>query len=233
MVKSIDTAGRAVLFAGTTVVIAVMGLFTIGLAMVRGLAVGISLGVLFTMLAALTLLPAVLGFVGNNIDRLGLPWRRRGEQSGRQSIWYRWSKVIQRHPWPAAIGGAVFLVALTIPVAGIRLGFADASNRPTSDTTRQAFDLLSDGFGPGSNGPFILAADVPGGEGDMAVLDGLVDDLRQTDGVAQVSPPIPNDDGTAAIINVVPTTAPQAKATETLVHTLRDDVIPRPPTAPT
>jgi RND superfamily putative drug exporter len=115
---------------------------------------------------------------------------------------------------------------LTIPVAGIRLGFADASNRPTSDTTRRAFDLMSEGFGPGANGPFVLAADLPGGRDDLAVLDGLADDLRATPGVAEVSPPIPNDDVTAAIVNVAPDTAPQDEATERLVHTLRDDVIP-------
>ncbi|MPY92164.1 MAG: MMPL family transporter [Acidimicrobiia bacterium] len=97
-IRAIDTAGRAVLFAGCTVIVAVMGMFTIGLAMIRGLAVGISLGVLTTMLAAVTLLPAMLGFVGKNIDRLGLPHRRRAEGAQHQSVWYRWSRVIQHRP---------------------------------------------------------------------------------------------------------------------------------------
>ena len=164
VIRAIDTAGRAVLFAGTTVIIAVLGLFTIGLDMMNGLAVGISLGVLMTMLAAVTLLPAVMGFVGTNIDKLGLPWRRRREGTDEGSIWYRWSRVIQRRPWPALIVGAVALIALAIPLTSMRLGFGDAGNRPESDTTRQAYDLLSEGFGPGFNGPFLLAVETPNGE---------------------------------------------------------------------
>jgi putative drug exporter of the RND superfamily len=232
VVRAIDTAGRAVLFAGSTVVIAIMGLFTIGLAFVRGLAVGISLGVLLTMLASLTLLPAVLGFVGTNIDRLGLPGRRRraarvtSATADRTSLAYRWSQVVQRRPWPIFVIDTVLLLALTLPLFGIRLGFADASNRPEEDTTRRAFDLLSEGFGPGANGPLLLAADLPGGSSDMPVLEGLVADLDATPGVASVSPPIPNEDSSAAIVSVVPDSAPQDEETQQLVRDLRDDVVP-------
>ena len=225
-VRAMNTAGRAVLFAGCTVIIAVMGMFTIGLAMIRGLAVGISIGVLMTMLAAVTLLPAVLGFVGSNIDRLGLPHRRRAEGADHRSIGFRWSRVIQRRPWPAMIISAVALVVLAIPLFGIRLGFGDAGNRPTSDTTRQAYDLLSEGFGPGFNGPFLLAAETPGGSRDLAALDRLSGALNRTKGVMFATPPQPNRAGDAAIIQVFPTSAPQDKATEDLVHTVRDDVIP-------
>jgi len=225
-VRSIDTSGRAVIFAGCTVIIAILGLFTIGLAMIRGLAVGISIGVLMTMLASVTLLPAVLGFVGRNIDKFGLPHRRRREGTERESVWYRWSRVIQRRPWPPLLVGAVLLIVLAIPLFGIRLGFGDAGNRPTSDTTRRAYDLIEEGFGPGANGPLLLAAETPGGASDVQALEGLSAQLSDTEGVAFASPPIPNEGGDAAIIQVQPSTSPQDKDTESLVHRLRDDVVP-------
>jgi RND superfamily putative drug exporter len=201
-------------------------MFTIGLAMIRGSATAIAIGVLMTMLASVTLLPAILGFVGTNIDRLGLPHRRRGEGADRRSIGYRWSRVIQRRPWPALVAAGVVLVLLAAPVFGIRLGFGDAGNRPTSDTTRQAYDLLSDGFGEGFNGPFLLAAETPAGAADLAVLSDLSTRLNQTEGVRFATPPQANEAGDAAILQLFPTTAPQDEATEDLVHRLRDDVIP-------
>jgi putative drug exporter of the RND superfamily len=224
--RALDTAGRAVLFAGCTVIIAILGLFTIGLDMIRGLAVGISIGVLMTMLAALTLLPAVLGFVGNNIDKFGLPHRRRAERAGRQSVWYRWSRVIQRRPWPALLASAAVLLLLTIPLFGLRLGFGDAGNQPTDQTVRRAYDLMSEGFGPGANGLLLLAAETPGGQSDLQALEGLSSDLNQTEGVVFATEPIPNDSGDAAIIQVQPTTSPQDRETGHLVNRLRDDVVP-------
>ncbi|HET6920761.1 MAG TPA: MMPL family transporter [Jiangellaceae bacterium] len=225
--RALDTAGRAVLFAGCTVIIAILGLFTIGLDLIRGLAVGISIGVLMTMLAALTLLPAVLGFVGTNIDKLGLPHRRRAERAGHQSIWYRWSRVIQHRPWPPLLIGATLLIVLAIPLFAIRLGFGDAGNQPTDFTVRRAYDLISEGFGPGANGPLLLAAETPGGESDLQALEALSGELNQTDGVAFASEPIPNESGDAAIIQVQPTTSPQDKETAHLVNRLRDDVVPQ------
>jgi RND superfamily putative drug exporter len=225
--RALDTAGRAVLFAGCTVIVAILGLFTIGLDMIRGLAVGISIGVLMTLLAALTLLPAVLGFVGTNIDKFGLPHRRRAERAGHQSIWYRWSRVIQRRPWPALLISAAILIVLTIPLFGLRLGFGDAGNQPTDTTVRRAYDLVSEGFGPGANGPLLLAAETPGGQSDLQALEALSADLDQTEGVAFASEPIPNESGDAAIIQVQPTTSPQDTETPHLVNRLRDDVIPQ------
>ncbi|HET6686075.1 MAG TPA: MMPL family transporter, partial [Jiangellaceae bacterium] len=225
--RALDTAGRAVLFAGSTVIIAILGLFTIGLDMIRGLAVGISIGVLMTMLAALTLLPAIFGFVGTNIDRLGLPHRRRAERAGRQSIWYRWSRVIQHRPWPAVLVSASILILLTIPLFGLRLGFGDAGNEPTDRTIRRAYDLISEGFGPGANGPLLLVAETPSGQSDVRALEALSSDLDQTEGVAFASPPIPNESGDAAIIQVQPETSPQDKETAHLVNRLRDDVVPQ------
>jgi putative drug exporter of the RND superfamily len=227
IMRALDTAGRAVLFAGCTVIVAILGLFTIGLDMIRGLAVGISIGVLMTLLASLTLLPAILGFVGTNIDKFGLPHRRRAERAGHQSIWYRWSRVIQRRPWPAVLLSAAALVVLTIPLLGMRLGFGDAGNQPTDFTVRRAYDLMSEGFGPGANGPLLLAAETPGGQSDIQALEALSAELNQTEGVAFASEPIPNDSGDAAIIQVQPTTSPQDQETAHLVNRLRDDVIPQ------
>jgi RND superfamily putative drug exporter len=224
--RALDTAGRAVLFAGSTVIIAILGLFTIGLDMIRGLAVGISIGVLMTMLASLTLLPAILGFVGTNIDKLGLPHRRRAERAGRESVWYRWSRVIQRRPWPALLASTAVLLLLTIPLFGLRLGFGDAGNQPTDQTVRRAYDMMSEGFGPGANGLLLLAAETPGGQSDLQALQGLSDEINQTEGVVFATEPIPNESGDAAIIQVQPTTSPQDRETAHLVNRLRDDVVP-------
>jgi len=224
--RAMNTAGRSVLFAGITVVIAVLGMFFMNLSLTRSVATGAALAVLMTMLASLTLLPALLGFVGTKIDRFGLPHRASKEKKAEASFWYRWSRVIQRHPWPAAVGSAIVLLVLATPVLAMRLGFSDAGNRPTSDTTRQAYDMLSTGFGPGFNGPLIVAAETPGGAADLAALQRLSAQLNKTPGVAFASPPQANANGKAAILTVIPTTAPQDKATGDLVHTIRDNVIP-------
>lgn len=226
-VRAVDTAGRAVLFAAIIVIIAVLGLTAMGLDMMRGLAVGMALGVLMTMLAALTLLPAMLGFIGRHIDRLGLPHRRRLEEgAARRTLWYRWSRIIQRRPWPALLIGLAALIALTIPLFSLRLGFGDAGNRPTSDTTRRAYDLLSDGFGPGFNAPLLLVAETPGGPADAAVLGRLSVTLAEMPEVAFSSPAIPNQAGDAAILQIYPVSPPQGEGTNEIVHRLRGDVIP-------
>ncbi len=223
--RALDTSGRAVLFAGMTVVISLFGLFAMTLSLMNAVAIAAVIGVLMTMLASLTLLPAVLGFAGRNIDKLSIPGRKSDVQTS-ASVWHRWSRVVQRHPWQALIGAVVLLGVLAAPALSLRLGFGDSGNNPTSDTTRRAYDLLSTGFGPGFNGPLLVAAETPGGQHDMAALNRLSDTLKQTPGVAFVSPVIPNAAGDAAIIQVVPTTAPQDKATSDLVSHLRDDVVP-------
>jgi RND superfamily putative drug exporter len=226
VVHAVDTAGRAVLFAGTTVVISVLGLLLMKTSIMRGVAIGISIGVLTTMLASVTLLPALLGFVGRNIDKFGLPHRKRPEGDVRESGWKRWSHVIQRRPWPAAIIGLAVLLLLAVPLLSMRLGFTDAGNRPTSDTTRRAYDLVADGFGAGFNGPLLLATETPNGAADLAVLNRLTTKLNETKGVAFATPPQANPEGTVAVQQVFPTTDPQAKATADLVNHLRDTVVP-------
>ncbi|MDQ1385617.1 MAG: putative drug exporter of the superfamily, partial [Actinomycetota bacterium] len=169
VVHSIDTSGRAVLFAGGTVVISLLGLFLIGLSFIRGLSIGAALAVLLVMAAAVTLLPAVLGFVGHTIDKWALPTAKRPKPP-EHTIWARWSRTIQRRPWPVAAAGLVVLLVLAIPAAGLRLGIADAGNDPTKLTTRRAYDLLSQGFGPGFNGPLLVASETHS-PGDVAAMN--------------------------------------------------------------
>ncbi|MDQ1467780.1 MAG: putative drug exporter of the superfamily, partial [Actinomycetota bacterium] len=225
VVLAIDTAGRAVLFAGITVVISLFGLFLMGVEFVRGLAVGASVTVALVMVASVTLLPAMLGFCGRAIDRLSVPGRRRRENAHRASLWFRWSRVVQRRPWAAAISGLVILVVLAIPLFGMHLGFSDEGNNPKSATTRKAYDLLASGFGAGFNGPLVLAARLSP-PGDIGSLSQLVDEVAKTPGVVAVSPPQASPSGTAAVIQVIPSSSPQSQQTVSLIHNLRKHVIP-------
>ncbi len=224
VVHALDTSGRAVVFAGSTVVISLLGLFLIGVSFIRGLAVGASLAVLFVMAAAITLLPAVLGFVGHTIDKFALPSARK-TRPVEQSFWARWSRVLQRRSWIAAIGGLLILVVLALPFFSLRLGVADAGNDPGKLTTRRSYDLLSQGFGPGFNGPLLVAGNLVS-PSDNAVAQRLATAIGNDPDVAEVSPPIisPNDKG--VLIQVVPKGSPQDASTTTLVHRLRDNVVP-------
>ena len=228
IVRTLSTSGKAVLFAGTTVVISLLGMFAMGLDFVRGLAEGAALAVVITMLASITLLPAVLGFVGHNIDKWSLPWTRRAaarEAAGHRGVWYRWSRAIQRRPWPFAVAGLVVLVTLSIPVFSIRLGNTDAGNLPRSDTTRAAYDLLAKGFGAGYNGPLLVAVEVPNAQA-AAALPHLDDALRRTPGLVAVAPARLGPSGQAAIIQAYPSTGPQDQRTLDLIRHLRRAVIP-------
>jgi RND superfamily putative drug exporter len=223
---ALTTAGRAVIFAGVIVVISLLGLLLMGFAFVQGIAVGAAAAVFVTMLASITLLPAMLGFVGRNIDKWHIPRLRRAESVSRQGFWYRWSRLIQRRPVVTGLIGLLALVLLTVPLFSMRLGAADAGNDPEHLTTRRAYDLLSEGFGPGFNGPLLLAARIDGNQG-LAVLGRLQRALQGTQGVAGVTPPFPNRKLDAAVMRVYPTTAPQDAATSDLVHLLRRQIIPQ------
>ena len=222
-VLALDTAGRAVLFAGATVVISLCGLFLMGVTFIRGLGAGAAVTVLITMLASVTFVPALLGFVGHNIDRLHVPGLHRGETVTRQSMWFRWSRFLQRRPWTAAVAGFAVLVTLGVPFLSLRLGFSDTGNSPRTETIRRAYDLLSRGFGPGFNGPLVLAARTPNGPDSLARLERR---LKETPGITRVGPVVPSDDTTVAVIQVIPTTAPQSDATSKLIERLRGQVIP-------
>jgi putative drug exporter of the RND superfamily len=223
VVHAIDTSGRAVLFAGGTVVISLLGLFVIGVSFIRGLAIGASLAVLFVMAAAVTLLPAVLGFVGYTIDRWALPGAKK-KRDVNKSFWTRWSRTIQRRPWPAAIGGLLILLVLAIPFFSLRLGVADAGNDPTKLTTRRAYDLLAEGFGPGFNGPLLVTGDATAA--DLPTAQKLQAAIAADPDVQSASPVIPSPNGKGVLIQVVAKGSPQDESTTQLVHRLRDDVIP-------
>ena len=226
-VVALSTAGRAVLFAGGTVVIALLGLFAVGLPFMDGLAASTIVAVALVLTAALTLLPAAFGFAGRAIDRLHVPGLLAGPTAISDSgFWYRWSRTVQRRPWICAASALAVLVVLALPLFSMRLAFSDSGNDPTSLTTRQAYDLLAQGFGPGFNGPLVIAADFRG-QHATAILGTLDARLRHIPGVASAGPLIVNNAGDAGVIVVYPTTAPQAAQTAALVHRLRDQVIPQ------
>jgi putative drug exporter of the RND superfamily len=229
VVEAVTTAGRSVIIAGSTVIIAVLGLFLTGLSYMQGVAVSAAIAVLIVMLASISLLPALLGFLGHKVDRLRIPFLGRALRSdrdtGKEPPAARWSHAVQRRPWTAAIASAAVLLALAAPALGMRLGFPDAGNDPPNTMTRQSYDLLSKGFGPGSTGPLVLAARLPGAAAKTD-LDRLAARLRHEPGVAVVGPTVVNQQGNAALINVIPTTSPQDSKTDDLVTRLRDVVVP-------
>jgi RND superfamily putative drug exporter len=270
IVEAVDTSGRAVIFAGITVIISLLGLFIMGLAFARGLAMGAIIGVLLMMIASISLLPALLAMVGRKIgvtSRAALvsmlsfvaiaffsvadeslpifltavavavaimlvsfavpamrkPLPERKVKPKESTFWYRWSRFIQRRPWPAAIGATVLLLVLAAPLLSIRLGFGDNGNAPKHSTVRKAYDMLAEGFGPGFNGPLYITV-----QGDVAsdpeALQGLAESLTALDAVA-VAQGVPLTDDLALVI-AYPTTAPQDAATSQLVNDLRETILP-------
>ncbi|MEM7337858.1 MAG: MMPL family transporter [Actinomycetota bacterium] len=273
---AIDTAGRSVIFAGLTVVLSLLGMLLIGLSFISGLGVGAALTVSITMIASVTLLPALLGLVGDKVEisryrglvaagfvslafltfgilgaeqwlvpvslagvavlilvvgtfipffRRMLP--KREERPIRETAAYRWSRLIQSRPWASLLIGAGILLVVAAPLLTLRLGFSDEGNFPEETTTRKAYDLIAEGFGPGFNGPLLITAelDSPAAVGEAQALQAAV---AATPGVLSASPPIPNDPNApeAVLIQVIPETSPQDIETEDLVDELRDVVIP-------
>ena len=212
-IVALQTSGRAVSFAGTTVVISLLGLFLIDEPFMDGLALASILAVVAVLAGTLTLLPAALGFSGRAIDRLSLPGMRPRATSRAQDanagFWYRWSRLVQRRPVPFAVAAVLLVGLLALPFLSMRLAFTDAGNDPTDQTTRQAFELLARGFGPGTNGPLIVAAKLPGRR-SVPVARTLADRIARTPGVARASAPQINRRATAAVIVATPATAPSA-----------------------
>ena len=223
---AIATAGRAVLFAGLTVIVSMLGILLMGQPAMNGFAFTVVLAVLVTMTAAVTLLPAVLGFAGRNIEALHVPFVAKQAHTYDTSRWYRWSRFIQHRPWLAAIGGLAVILALAAPFLGMRFGFPDAKNDPAGSTTRQSYDLLADGFGPGFSAPMLLTVQGEAGSNLRSSADAIGDKLRQVTGVAYVGPALVNPAGDTALLRLIPTTSPQDQATDDLVTTLRDQIIP-------
>ena len=222
---ALNTSGRAVLFAGVTVCIAILGLLLLGVSFLNGVAVATAVTVLCTMFAAVTLLPAFLGILKMKV--LSRRERRRLAEEGPHEthavgFWARWAAFVQRHPRRLAIAAAAFMVVIAIPFFSLRLGSSDAGNDPTSKTTRQAYDLLAEGFGAGFNGPLQLVAQ---GE-NKAALTKLSEAVKQDPAVAAVAPAFSNKAGDVSIIQVTPKNAPQDKEVSDLIARLRDHTIP-------
>jgi RND superfamily putative drug exporter len=232
VVEAVTTAGRSVIIAGCTVVIAVLGLFLTGLSYMYGVALSAAIAVLVVMLAAITLLPALLSYLGPRVDRLRIPLLGRGLRpdriaaaAGRESPALRWAHGVQKRPWLAAIGATAVLLALAAPALGMRLGFPDAGNDPPGTMTRQSYDLTAEGFGPGTNGPVVVAAKLSSSS-QQATMSSLASSIRADQDVAFVSPPRINPAGDAALITVIPKSSPQDNATSDLVKRLRDEIVP-------
>jgi RND superfamily putative drug exporter len=273
-VEAVDSSGRAVIFAGITVMISLLGLFVIGIEFVRGLAIAGATGVLMMMFAAVTLLPALLGFAGRRIEvtsraaaisvtafvllmlvgvftglslgvaalaglgvavltmaisftpagrALRTPLPPRHDKPREEQFWFRWSRYIQRRPWPAFIGGAAVLIVLALPLFSIRMGFGDTGNLPEEQTARRAYDMLADGFGPGSSGPLVLVSTDPAADAASAA---KVDAALSGDAaIAFASPGAEIAPGTW-LWQAYPISSPQDEATTQLVERLRDDALP-------
>jgi len=227
-VRALNTSGRAVVFAGITVCIALLGMLVLGLSFLTGVGVAASVVVLFSVVAAVTLLPALLGFFGMRV--LSRRERRRlaaegPHESHARGFWARWAGIVQRRPRLLA-GIAIALIAvLSIPTLSLRLGSSDQGNDPADSTTRKAYDLLADGYGPGFNGPLQLVAEL-NSPGDTAALGRLVERVRNDPGVAAVVP-VPTQPGAeVGIVQVIPTSSPQSEETSELITRLREDVVP-------
>ncbi|WP_329271760.1 MMPL family transporter [Streptomyces pseudovenezuelae] len=227
--KSLNTSGRAVVFAGLTVVIALLGMLTLNVGIINGMAIGAAVTVVLTVLAAITLLPALLGLIGPRVLSRG-ERRETAGQGGRRSsdragLWARWAERVQSRPRILGAVALAVLAALALPTLSLRLGASDDGNLPTTSTNRQAYDMVAEGFGPGFNGPLVLAVQAPGAA-DRAAAGRLVTALKEVDGVASASAAPLKDGQTVGVISVVPTTSPQSAATSDLIHDLRRDVIP-------
>lgn len=228
--RALDLAGRTVVFAGCTVIVALLGLVALGLGSLQGMAVAVALTVLVTMLASLTLLPALLALFGKRFAR---QFRARAEKraaKGRAAEsgagWRRWSDLVQRRPLAALVLAVAALGALAAPALDLRLGLGDAGNEPPASTSRKAYDLLADGFGPGFNGPLVVVAETKtAGEDPGEAGAELTRTLADTPGIAAATDPIPAEDGKAFTVIAFPETSPQDERTGELVHTLRDDVL--------
>ncbi|MEI6216379.1 MAG: MMPL family transporter [Actinomycetes bacterium] len=225
---AVNTSGRAVLFAGATVCIALLGLFVLQLSFLNGVAIAASLTVLVTMIASLTLLPALFGVLGRKV------YNKRGRHSidsGTQkdlnaSLWSRWARFVSRRPIPLALIAIAAVAALSIPFFSLHLGSSDQGNNPSGSTTRKAYDLLATGFGPGTNGPLQVIAEVKSPV-DHAAFAQVAAALATEPGVAQVSPVITSPMGDIAFVQVIPTTGPQDIKTSNLIIDIRNNLVPK------
>ena len=220
IVRAMGTAGKAVLFAGSIVVIALFGLWASGLPFIGWVATAAAVLVATLVIVALFVLPAALRLIGGNIDKWSVPFIARKHTSGDRGAGTRWARIIARFPLVWLIVALLVLGTLASPLLSIRLGSADAGNNPETTTTRRAYDLLSEGFGAGFNGPILVALDITS-ESGVAAVEALPEAVQGVEGIAFATPPFMNAQGDAAIMTVIATTAPQDEATGETVDRLR------------
>ncbi len=214
--EAMGTAGRAVVFAGAIVVVSLLGMTLVGIASFTGLAIGSATSVLIAVFSALTLVPALLSIMGRRVSQRAL----RVAHSQRETFWHRWARFVQRHATLAAATGAGVLLVLGAPIAVMRLASTDLGSTSTGTTTRKAYDRLAAGFGPGVNGPLVIAipSAAPGTDREIESISAHLADM---DGVALVQPPTVSEDGTVSMLTVFPKTSPQDEATADLVDRIR------------
>jgi len=252
--RATATSGAAIVVAGSTVVVSILGLYVSGVPFVGAMGLASAIVVAVAMLAALTLMPAFMGVAKQNVraikDRRAAKRATRGnldeataaarlakltaasDEAHENSAFARWGRKVSNRPWPWAIAATGVLVVLAIPLFSLRLGQLDAGTNPTSESIRRAYDLIATNFGPGANGPLTVVVQLPSGNSPQAnqtLLANTQSTLSKTPGVAAVAPPSVNSANTTAVINVVPTTSPQDAATTKLANDLRDSVLPTVP----
>ena len=228
-VNAVNTAGRAVFFAGITVCIALLGQFALGVSFLYGIAVSAAVTVALTMLASLTLLPALLGFFGTKV----LSRRQRAQlratgpaDDDTTGFWHRWATAIEHRPVLPAVLALAAIIVIALPIFSLRLGLDDAGSDPPATTTHQAYNLLAKGFGPGFSGPLQLVAELPSPAAETRFTT-LTRTLARQPGVVAVTPAVLSPSGTIAIATLYPSTSPQSVQTTSLLNRLRSDVIPR------
>ena len=220
------TAGLSVLFAGVTVIVAILGLKVSGVPMMEMMGFGSAIMVAVVMVASITLLPAMLGVVKHRVNSARVPFVKQKPAYDPNAASARWAARVVAKPVRYGVAAAGVLVVLAVPVFSMHLGFADAGNDAPSSTTRKAYDLMADGYGPGTNGPLQVVVDNDGEPLPGSTVDRIAQDLAAESGVASVDTPVTNEDGDLAIIGVTPTTAPQDARTDELLQHLREDTIP-------
>ncbi|NOX29730.1 MAG: MMPL family transporter, partial [Actinobacteria bacterium] len=224
--RAVATAGQAIVFAGGTVVIAILGLFVSGVPFMTAFGIAASVVVLIMVAASITLLPAFLGVAGHWINRLGIHRKKPNDTGTRKAVgarWVRWGEHVSQNAWAYAIGVTALLLLMTAPVLDLRLGFPDSGSLPESRTERRAYDLVADGFGPGINGPLVVAIDI---SQDQSVVEPLAAAISSDAGVASVAPADVNVGAGVATLIVFPTTSPQDTTTLETIKRLRADVFP-------
>ena len=243
--RTAGTSGAAIIVAGSTVAISVLGLYISGVGFVGALGLAAAIVVVITMISALTLVPAFMGLARETIRALtarvrarkaGLTAKQQAAQTAaatheqhEHSAFARWGRMVSNRPWPWAVLSVAALAVLAIPLFSITLGQPDNGTNPTSQSNRQAYDLISEGFGVGVNGPLTVVVQLPNqsSSANSSLLSTMQSNVSNTAGVASVTPVQVNSAGNTAVFNVIPTTRPQATQTTALVNTLRDDVLPK------